>query len=87
MSQNPPVLLRARLALGLTQVEVARRADIGHSYLSLLERGERKSMSAETLVRLCRALQLSAEERAELEAQLVPLLQSPDPGQDAPTTL
>ena len=51
----------AREALGLSQEEVAARAQLNTSYLSQIERG-RKSPSLEVLVRITGAVNLSLPE-------------------------
>ncbi|VTT97972.1 xre family transcriptional regulator : Uncharacterized protein OS=Pseudomonas aeruginosa 148 GN=L999_07555 PE=4 SV=1: HTH_31 [Gemmataceae bacterium] len=52
-------LRRARTDAGLTQEEVARAAKLDRAYISLLE-NDRKSPTVDTLVRLCRALGVTA---------------------------
>ena len=52
-------LRKARLSAGLTQEELAFKADVLRNYVSLLERGE-KSPTVQTLLRLCRALGVKA---------------------------
>ena len=52
-------LREARLAAGLTQEKLAFRARVHRTYISLLERN-RKSPTIDVLIRLCRALNVSA---------------------------
>jgi transcriptional regulator with XRE-family HTH domain len=46
---------KARLAAGLTQEQLAFKADISRNYVSLLELDE-KSPTVQVLLRICRAL-------------------------------
>ena len=46
-------LRKARLAAGLTQEELAFKADISRNYVSLLELGE-KSPTVQVLLRICK---------------------------------
>jgi len=50
---------KARVAAGLTQEELAYRADISRQYVSLLELGQ-KSPTVDVLISLCRAMGASA---------------------------
>ncbi len=50
-------LRRARLSSGLTQAELAARADVHRTYVSMLERDE-KSPTLDVLFRLCDALEV-----------------------------
>lgn len=60
--------LRARrCALGLTQAELAERAGISERAVSDMERGLRRAVYRDTVLRLVRALELSAEEAAQFE--------------------
>jgi transcriptional regulator with XRE-family HTH domain len=52
-------LRKARLAAGLTQEELAFRADISRNYVSLLELGG-KSPTVQVLLRICKALGVKA---------------------------
>jgi transcriptional regulator with XRE-family HTH domain len=52
-------LRKARLAAGLTQEELAFKADISRNYVSLLELGE-KSPTVQVLLRICKALGVRA---------------------------
>jgi transcriptional regulator with XRE-family HTH domain len=52
-------LLKARTAAGLTQEELAFKADVSRNYISLLERDE-KSPTVKMLLRLCKALGVRA---------------------------
>lgn len=66
MSSDPRALfgkaVRARrLKLGLTQEELAERADMHWTYVSGIERGER-NVALLNIVRLAKALQLSASQ-------------------------
>lgn len=54
-------LRRARLALGLTQEELAERAKLHRTYVSQLERDE-KSPTVAVLQRVCKALGVKASE-------------------------
>jgi len=50
---------KARVAAGLTQERLAAAAKVSREHLSEIERG-RKSPKLDTLIRLCRALSISA---------------------------
>ena len=52
-------LRRARLNAGLTQEELAFRAEISRNYVSLLELGE-KSPTVQVFLRICRAMGIKA---------------------------
>jgi transcriptional regulator with XRE-family HTH domain len=52
-------LRKARTASGLTQEELAFRADISRNYVSLLELGQ-KSPTVQILLRICKALGIKA---------------------------
>jgi transcriptional regulator with XRE-family HTH domain len=52
-------LRRARLRAGLTQEELSFRAEVDRSYISQLEH-DKKSPTVDMLLRLCRALGVSA---------------------------
>lgn len=52
-------LRKARMRAGLTQEELAFRADISRNYVSLLELGE-KSPTVQVLLRICKALGVRA---------------------------
>ena len=54
-------LRNAREAAGLTQEEVAFRAEVHRTYVSLLER-DKKSPTLDVLFRLCDAIGLRASE-------------------------
>ena len=45
-------LRRARKALGLTQIELARRAEVSTRLVAEVERGERKNVSLATMLRI-----------------------------------
>jgi transcriptional regulator with XRE-family HTH domain len=48
-------LRKLRLKAGLTQEEVAARADVSREYVSMLE-AEKNSPTIEVFIRLCRAI-------------------------------
>lgn len=50
---------KARMKAGLTQEELAFRADVSRQYVSLLELNQ-KSPTVDLLIRLCRAMDTSA---------------------------
>lgn len=52
-------LRKARVAAGLTQEELAFKAEISRNYVSLLELGE-KSPTVQVFLRICRALGVKA---------------------------
>lgn len=52
-------LRKARVAAGLTQEELAFKADVSRNYVSLLEL-EQKSPTVQTLLRICKALGVRA---------------------------
>ncbi|MFL5607766.1 MAG: helix-turn-helix domain-containing protein [Gemmatimonadaceae bacterium] len=54
-------LQRTRQAAGLTQEELADRADIDRTYVSKLER-DLQSPTVDVLVQLCRAMRVRASE-------------------------
>ena len=53
-----------RMALGMRQIELARRAGISASYLNLIEHGRRRIAGA-TLLRIARALEIAPADLAE----------------------
>ncbi len=57
-------LKKARKASGLTQEELAARAGLHNTYISLLERN-RKSPTLDSLFRICKALGISASSLIE----------------------
>jgi transcriptional regulator with XRE-family HTH domain len=59
------VLRRLREARNMTQEELAKRAKVTRSHLSLLEAGHRKNPSLEVLKRLARALGVPVGELLE----------------------
>jgi DNA-binding Xre family transcriptional regulator len=52
------MLREARDAAGLTQVELARKADVRQATISELENGNTRRIDFDVLDRLCRALRL-----------------------------
>lgn len=52
---------KRRLELKMMQTEVAEKADISNNFYSNIERGNTKP-SVDTLIRICKALQLSIDE-------------------------
>ena len=54
-------LKKARLKAGLTQEELAFRADVHRTYVSMLER-EKGSPTLDTLMKLCAALGVRASD-------------------------
>lgn len=52
-------LRKSRLGVGMTQEELAFKADISRNYVSLLELGE-KSPTVHVLLRICKALGVRA---------------------------
>jgi transcriptional regulator with XRE-family HTH domain len=72
MSTQPVVpfgalLRRARLAAGLSQEELAERANLSREAISTLERGTRRAPRQETIELLAEALQLAPEERTQFQ--------------------
>lgn len=72
-------LRQARELVGLTQVELARRAGVDHSTVSDLERGKNLRPSHELVVRLVRALKASGLQGITGE-QLFPVPDQPRDG-------
>ncbi len=62
------LLRNYREAAGLTQEELAERADLTRNAISALERGERQRPYPHTVQALATALELSSEQRAQLFA-------------------
>src|SRR5438105_337594 len=62
------LLRRFRLAAGLTQEDLAERAQVSPRAISDLERGQRNRPWRETVSLLASALKLDPSERSELEA-------------------
>ena len=56
------VLRRLRKAKGLTQPELARRAEITDEYVSMLESGVKRNPSLAVLQRLAKALNVTVAE-------------------------
>jgi transcriptional regulator with XRE-family HTH domain len=54
-----------REAKGLTQEQIAKRAQVGQSYLAMLESGERKNPSLAVLKGLAKALKVTLGELME----------------------
>lgn len=59
LSEN---IVKQRHTLHLTQEKLAERAGLSVNFLSKLERGTSRTVSAETLQRLANALKISMEE-------------------------
>ncbi len=59
-----------RLARGLTQAELAERAGLSARAISDLERGLRRTPRRDTIALLATAMELSAEERAAIDAAI-----------------
>ncbi len=55
-------LKTARRIAGLTQQQLAEKAGVDDSLISRLERGDRKTASYESIVRIARALNVEPEE-------------------------
>lgn len=60
------VFARSRIIKGLSQRELARRSDLSHSYISMIERGV-KSVGPATAKRLCELLQKQVEDLFNIE--------------------
>src|SRR5258708_22416088 len=71
------LLLRYRAIAGLSQEELAERAELSRRGISDLERGERRMPQASTGRRRAEALKLSDWERAALLASVHPTISSP----------
>ncbi len=67
MSNAERIFVEARRRAGLSQQVLADKVGISQSYLSLIESGQRTTMSASTYLRLTAELSLSAEEREALD--------------------
>ena len=65
------LLLRFRLAAGLSREALAERAGLSATGIGALERGQRRAPHADTVRRLSEALQLSPDEAAALAAAVV----------------
>lgn len=72
-------LRRLRQAAGLTQEELAERAELSPSAIGMLERGDRRRAYPHTVRSLAHALGLSPEQRAELLAATRSLAGGPIP--------
>ena len=55
------ILIRSRIIKGLSQRELARRSELSHAYISLIERGE-KSVGPAAAKRLCELLDKEMDE-------------------------
>ncbi len=60
------IFTRSRIIKGLSQRELARRSDLSHAYISMIERGE-KSVGPATAKRLCELLEKQVEELFNIE--------------------
>jgi transcriptional regulator with XRE-family HTH domain len=78
------LLKRHRDAAGLTQEELAGRAKLGVRTISDLERGISKAPYRTTIRRLANALELSGEDRTELEASARHPVEQPSRGDRTP---
>ena len=65
------LLLRYRLAAGLSREALAERAGLSATGIGALERGQRRAPHVDTVRRLSEALQLSPDDAAELTATVV----------------
>jgi transcriptional regulator with XRE-family HTH domain len=59
-----PAIRDARLAVGVTQTELARRAHVGRTWLSQFEDGQKTSAPMDMVFRLLAELNLPLEIRA-----------------------
>jgi transcriptional regulator with XRE-family HTH domain len=59
------VIRKLREDRGLTQAEVAKRADVSKQYVTMLERGTRKAPSLPVLKRIAKALGVPVTELLE----------------------
>jgi transcriptional regulator with XRE-family HTH domain len=55
------IFIRSRIIMGLSQRELARRTDLSHAYISMIERGE-KSVGPAAAKRLCELLDKQVED-------------------------
>ncbi len=55
-------LIALRIARGLSQSDLAKRAGLASSHVSMIESGERRSPSGVTIGKLARALETSADD-------------------------
>jgi transcriptional regulator with XRE-family HTH domain len=60
------VFIRSRIVKGLSQREVARRTELSHAYISMIERGE-KSVGPAAAKRLCELLDKQVEDLFNIE--------------------
>ncbi|MEX2414518.1 MAG: helix-turn-helix transcriptional regulator [Paenibacillaceae bacterium] len=60
------IFTRSRIIKGLSQRELARRSDLSHAYISMIERGE-KSVGPATAKRLCELLEKQVEDLFNIE--------------------
>ena len=57
---------------GMTQVELAEKANVRHTYISRVERGHTRPPSTETIVRIADALDANADELLALAGKIAP---------------
>jgi len=67
----------------MTQVEVAEKANVGHTYICRIENGHARPPSPETIVRVADALDADADELLALAGKVAPdveqiLIEHPD---------
>lgn len=67
MSPINIALKKARLAAGLTQVELSEKADVSQAAISEMEAGKTVRLNLDVLERLCRALRVRPGDLLELE--------------------
>jgi transcriptional regulator with XRE-family HTH domain len=60
------IFARSRIIKGLSQRELARRSDLSHAYISMIERGE-KSVGPAAAKRLCELLEKQVEDLFNIE--------------------
>ncbi len=60
------IFTRSRILKGLSQRELARRSDLSHAYISMIERGE-KSVGPAAAKRLCELLEKQVEDLFNIE--------------------
>lgn len=64
-------LKKYRRIAGLTQEELAQKAGVDVTLISRFERGQRRRLSYDNIVRLARALNLTPEELVPVEPKAV----------------